>query len=118
MRQRDLIRTSSLPFGQKSLMKIGVANGLNIRTEMRISTEMANTICFVLTTLTFTAIFYDNINHIAHHIHDTPGEEIHLSHPVNEHVSRVSGGVESGGTAPLYQQPGCSLLPSGCPLKP
>lgn len=118
MRQKDLIRISSLPFGQKSPMKTGVANGLNIRTEMRMSTEIANTFCFILATLTFAAIFHDNINYIAHHRRSTAGEEVRLSHPVDEHLPRIPSGVEAGSAASIDQQSGCSLLRSGCPLKP
>lgn len=77
-------------------------------------TEIANTLCFVIATLTFAAIFHDNINYIAHHIHDASGEEIRVSHPVDEHLSRISGGVETGSSASIHQQSSCSLLPSGC----
>jgi len=95
-------------------MKIGVANGLNTRTEMQISTKAANTFCFVISSLTFAAIFHDNISYIAHHYHGATGEEIRLPHPVDEHLPRIQGGVETGSSASIHQQSSCSLLPSGC----
>lgn len=81
-------------------------------------TVTANTFCFVISSLTFAAIFHDNISYIAHHYHGTTGEEIRLSHPVDERLPRIQGGVETGSSASIHQQSGCSLLPSGCPLKP
>jgi hypothetical protein len=81
-------------------------------------TITANTFCFVISSLTFAAIFHDNISYIAHHYNGTTGKEIHLSHPVDEYLPRIQGSVETGGSASIHQQSGCSLLPSGCPFKP
>jgi hypothetical protein len=81
------------------------------------TTEIANTFCFIIASLTFAAIFHDNINYIAHHKSDH-GEEVRLSHSLDEHVSRFQGNIKTGGSASVHQQSSCSVLPSGCALKP
>jgi hypothetical protein len=113
MRQKDLIHISNLLFGQKSPMKIGVANGLNTRTEMQISTKAANTFCFVLASLTFAVIFHDSIECITSRVYPTAGEEVYLSHSSNKYLSRFQGSIEAGRSASVHQQPGCPLLPPG-----
>lgn len=75
------------------------------------TTKIANTLCFIVATLTLAAIFHDNINYIAHRDH---GKEVRVSRTADEHVSRIQSGNEARSSTSIHQQSSCSLLPSGC----